>query len=112
ESEGLAPEYEQRAYSDDEKRGKLRLVGSRDGRDGSVTIHQDVNLYAGLFDDGEEAALDLAPGRSAWLHVARGTVEVEGRVLNEGDALAASNKDRIEIKGKDDAEVLVFDLAA
>ncbi|MEM9168571.1 MAG: pirin family protein [Pseudomonadota bacterium] len=112
EKDGLNPDYEQKAFSAEDKRGKLRLVGSQDGRDGSVTIHQDVNFYAGLFDDGEKTTLDVAPGRGVWVHVANGTALIEGRELSAGDALAATNKKAIEIIGKDDAEVLVFDLAA
>ncbi len=111
EADGARPEYEQKAFDDEEKRGRLRLVGSQDGRDGSVTIHQDVNFYAGLFDDGEEATLSLASDRGAWIHVARGTVEIEGRELSAGDAIAVTRKTSVEIKGKDDGEVLVFDLA-
>ncbi|MEM9899331.1 MAG: pirin family protein [Pseudomonadota bacterium] len=112
EKDGLEPGYEQRSYDEAERRGRLKLVGSRDGRDGSVTIHQDVNLYAGVFGQGEEASVDVGKDRGVWVHVAQGTAEVEGRELSEGDALAATRKDRITIKGVDNAEVLVFDLAA
>jgi redox-sensitive bicupin YhaK (pirin superfamily) len=112
EQESLQPSYEQKAFADSEKRGRLRLVGSRDGREGSVTIHQDVNLYAGQFDAGEDARLELSPGRSAWIQVARGAVEVNGQRLTAGDGATVSNVGTVEIAGRNDAEVLVFDLAA
>ncbi len=112
EQERLEPSYEQKAFSQDEKRGRLRLVGSRDGREGSVTIHQDVNLYAGLFGSGESARLELAPGRGAWVQVARGQVEVNGERLEAGDGATVSKVDTIEIHGREDGEVLVFDMAA
>ncbi len=112
EQERLEPSYEQKAFGETEKRGRLRLVGSRDGRDGSVTIHQDVNLYAGLFGSGESARLELAPGRGAWVQVARGQVEVNGERLEAGDGATVSKVDTIEIHGREDGEVLVFDMAA
>ena len=111
EQDGLAPTYEQKAFSDDEKRGKLRLIGSRDGRDGSVTIHRDVDLYATLLTDGEAVAHDLADGRGAWLQVARGSVKVNGAALKAGDGLSVTEPGNISILGVDDAEVLLFDLA-
>lgn len=111
EQDGLAPTYEQKAFSDDEKRGKLRLIGSRDGRDGSVTIHRDVDLYATLLTDGEAVAHDLADGRGAWLQVARGSVKVNGAALKAGDGLSVTEPGSISILGVDDAEVLLFDLA-
>lgn len=109
---GLEPSYEQRAFTDAEKRGRLRLVGSRDGRDGSVTIHQDVDLYAGLFDDGESARLRLRPGRKAWVQVARGDAVVNGDRLAAGDGAAITGVETLKIEGRQDAEVLVFDMAA
>ena len=109
---GLEPSYEQRPFADAEKRGRLRLVGSRDGRDGSVTIHQDVDLYAGLFDDGESARLSLRPGRKAWVQVARGDAVVNGDRLAAGDGAAITGVETLEIEGRQDAEVLVFDMAA
>ena len=111
EQDGLAPTYEQKAFSDDEKRGKLRLIGSRDGRDGSVTIHRDVDLHATLLTDGEAVAHDLADGRGAWLQVARGSVKVNGAALKAGDGLSITEPGSISILGVDDAEVLLFDLA-
>jgi redox-sensitive bicupin YhaK (pirin superfamily) len=111
ERRNLPPSYEQKAFPEADRRGKLLLVGSRDGRDGSVTIHQDVRLYAGLFDRGEAAELELLPGRQAWIHVARGKVEVDGTALGAGDAAAIGDAGRISITGVDAGEVLVFDLA-
>jgi redox-sensitive bicupin YhaK (pirin superfamily) len=107
---GHAPGYEQKAFSDADKRGRLRLVASSDGRDGSVTVHQDVSLYAGLFDEGERATLELRPGRHAWVHVARGSVELNGATLDAGDAAALSEPGALAILGKEGGEVLVFDL--
>jgi redox-sensitive bicupin YhaK (pirin superfamily) len=108
---GHAPGYEQKTFSDAEKRGRLRLVASGDGRDGSVTIHQDASLHAGLFDRGERASFDLAPGRHAWIHVAKGSLSVNGEILRAGDAAAIDTAGKIELAGQDAAEVLVFDLA-
>jgi redox-sensitive bicupin YhaK (pirin superfamily) len=111
ERRGLAPGYEQKQLAAAEKRGHLRLAASRDGRDGSVTIHQDVNLYAGLFDAGESATLALAPGRGAWVQVARGAVTLNGKRLDEGDGASAVDEPSLSLAGTDTAaEVLVFDL--
>lgn len=107
---GLKPGYEQKAFGDAEKRGRLRLIGSPDGTDGSVTIHQDVRLYAGLFDGEESATLALAPGRLGYLHVVRGTVTANGRALEAGDALRYRDEAQVTIESGKDAEVLVFDL--
>ncbi|MEO1576916.1 MAG: pirin family protein, partial [Pseudomonadota bacterium] len=110
ERDGLKPGYEQIAISPDDKRGKLRLIGSRDGRDGSITIHQDVNLYASLLDDGESVNYDLAAGRRGWLQVARGKVRLGDRVLSAGDGVAIEGAKGLEIAGIDDAEILLFDM--
>jgi redox-sensitive bicupin YhaK (pirin superfamily) len=107
---GLKPGYEQKAFGDAEKRGRLRLIGSPDGAEGSVTIHQDVRLYAGLFDGGESATLALAPGRLGYLHVVRGSVTANGHALEAGDALRYRDEARVTIEDGKDAEVLVFDL--
>ena len=112
EREGIDPSYEQQAFPDAEKRGRLRLVGSRDGRGGSVTIHQDVDLHAGLFDTDETARFALAEGRIAWLQVARGTVDINGERLSAGDGAAIREPGPIDIVGRQDAEVLLFDMAA
>jgi hypothetical protein len=113
EARGLAPGYEQQHFVDADKRGRLRLVGSRDGRDGSLTIHQDVNLYAGLFTGDERATLPLAPGRHAWIQVARGQVRVDDQLLHAGDGAAISAAAVVTIAGVagGDAEILAFDLA-
>lgn len=106
------PGYEEKAFSDEEKRGRLRLVASRDGRDGSVTIHQDAALYATLLGEGEAATHTLAPGRHAWVHVARGRARVNGLELGPGDGLAASDEAELRLEGLGElADVLVFDLA-
>lgn len=106
---GPAPGYEQIAFSEGERRGALRLVASPDGADGSVTIHQDVRVFAGLFARGESATHVVAPGRHAWIHVARGNAQVAGTELSAGDAVSTSAPGDLSITG-DDAEVLVFDL--
>ena len=110
EKRGLAPSYEQTAFADADKRGRLALVGSRDGRDGSVTIHQDVRLYAGLFDGAETARVDLAPGRAAWVQVARGALSVDGVRLKQGDGAQIGGLSSFTLSDGEDAEVLVFDL--
>jgi hypothetical protein len=111
DKEGHPPGYEQKNFSDAEMRGRLRLVASRDGREGSVTIHQDASVYAGLFGRGETASFVLGPGRSAWIHVAKGSVAVNGEVLRAGDAAAIDQAGKVEISGQEAGEVLVFDLA-
>jgi redox-sensitive bicupin YhaK (pirin superfamily) len=106
---GIKPSYEQKHFSAEEKRGRLRLIVSPDGRDGSVTMNQDASIHAGLFDAAESAELQIADGRRAYVHVARGSVTVNGHRLEAGDALkAGAGAIRIE-QGKA-AEVLVFDL--
>lgn len=107
---GIEPGYEQKAFSAAEKRGRLRVVASSDGRDDSITVHADAVLYAGLFAGGEKAELPLAKGRSAWIHVARGKARVNGRALGEGDGAALSEERAVTVEGFEDAEVLVFDL--
>ena len=110
DQQGVMPSYEQKRFSDNEKRGHLRLIVSRDGREGSVRIHQDASLYAGLFDGVERAALDLAPGRLGYVHVVRGEVVVNGHALGGGDALRFVDEPRVTIEDGNAAEVLVFDL--
>jgi len=106
---GIPPSYEQKHFAATEKRGRLRLIASPDGADGSVTIHQDARVYAGLFDGAESAAYSLAKGRLGYMHVARGSVQANGRKLAAGDALKTDAAD-IRIDGGEDAEVLLFDL--
>jgi redox-sensitive bicupin YhaK (pirin superfamily) len=109
EKKNLEPGYEQKAYSDAEKRGNLRLIASQDGREGSVTVHQDLNLYATVLGEGEKVSLEVS-NRHFWIQVARGTVLLNGELLNQGDA-ATLDGETLELIGKEDAEVLVFDLA-
>jgi hypothetical protein len=106
---GIHPGYEQKAFPAGEKRGRLRLVASPDGREGSVTIHQDAFMYATLLEKGESARHALAPGRKGYVHVARGAVTANGQRLVTGDALKSEGED-IVIEASGPAEVLVFDL--
>lgn len=106
----LPPSYEQTAFSDEEKRGRLCLVASPDGKDGSVTIHQDARLYAGTFDGSEQAVHEIAPGRLGYLHVATGEAEVNGKALKAGDALLFRDEPEVRISNGDKAEVLLFDM--
>ncbi|HTQ76476.1 MAG TPA: pirin family protein [Burkholderiales bacterium] len=107
---GIAPSYEQRHFDAAAKRGCLRLVASPDGADGSVTMHQDARLYAALLDGEERATHPLAPGRRAYVHVARGRVTANGVALGAGDALKLSGEAGIALEKGAGAEVLVFDL--
>ena len=109
--DGVKPGYEQKFYPDGEKRGKWRLIASADGSDNSVTIHQDVNLYAALLEAGEEIAHEIAQNRHAWLQVARGQVVVNGQRIAHGDGLAVSLEERLTVSADIPAEVLLFDLA-
>ncbi len=111
ERKGLTPSYEQKALPAQALSGSLALVGSRAGGDGGVTIHQDVNLYAGRLPAGGAVSQAIAPGRHAWLQVARGEVEANGQALAAGDGAALSEETRLDLKAKTPAEVLLFDLA-
>jgi redox-sensitive bicupin YhaK (pirin superfamily) len=106
----IEPGYEQKFFADEEKHGRLRLIASRDGREGSVKIHQDASVYAALLDPGQEVKHELAAGRGAWLQVARGAVELNGQSLAQGDGAAASDEGSLTISGREPAEVLLFDL--
>ena len=109
--EGIAPRYDQKRFPDDEKRGCLRLVGSSDGRDGSIVIHQDVRFFAALLSTGEEVTHALAAGRRAWLQVVRGAVEANGQSIDAGDGAAVDDEAALTVTARnDDAEILVFDL--
>ncbi len=110
EQTGLPPSYEQRAFPDEEKRGNLRLIASRDGWNGSVTIHQDVDLYAVLLDAGTRVSHQLAPSQHAWVQVARGAVTLNDLALTAGDGAAISDERHLVIQGTEAAEVLLFDL--
>lgn len=108
---GIEPSYEQRHFAAAEKRGRLRLVAAGDGRaDGAVRINQDAAIYAGLLDGAESAELALAPGRKAYVHVARGSIVANGTALSASDALKLADVDRVRRERGVDAEVLVFDL--
>jgi len=107
---GIPPSYEEKRFEPAEKRGRLRLIASADGDQGSVRIHQDVRVYGGLFDGVESATLELATGRRAYIHVARGSVHVNDVELNAGDALKLTDERRVEIARGGNAEILVFDL--
>ncbi|TMC29502.1 MAG: pirin family protein [Chloroflexi bacterium] len=108
---GHEPGYEQKLFPDAERRGKLRVVASPDGRDGSVTIHQDALVHASLLERGERVSYSLPSTRHAWVHVARGTVDVNGQSLREGDGAAISDEDRLDLTARESSEVLLFDLA-
>lgn len=107
---GIAPSYEEKRFDDADKRGRLRLIASPDAADGSVLIHQDARLYAGLLDGAESARLALAAGRRAYVHVARGALQVNGVALGAGDALKLAATGELRLDHGRDAEVLVFDL--
>jgi len=108
---GLPPSYEQRAFPESERTDRLRLVASRDGRAGSVTIHQGVDLYASLLSPGTSLEHPLATGRHAWLQVTRGSVSVDGIVLTAGDGAALSDETSVVMTAREAAEALLFDLA-
>ena len=111
DKQGYEPSYEQKAFPNDEKRGKLRLIASPDGADGSVTIHQDAKLYVSLLLPGQEVRHELGKGRYAWLQVAKGAVDLNGKKMAQGDGAGVSDEAALTIKGLEDAEVLLFDLA-
>lgn len=111
ERRGLEPGYEQRAFAERDRRGRLTLIGSRDGRDGSVRIHQDVSLYAARLDPGERVEHEIAPGRHAWLQLVAGEVEAGGEKLGAGDGLAASDAERLAVVAHAPADLLLFDLS-
>ena len=108
---GIAPGYEQKTFTDAEKRGVLRLVASNTGADGSVTVHADANIYAGLLDGKEIADLPLNPSRKTYVQLIRGTMQVNGLPLLAGDAAMLSLESQLQLSHGEDAEVLVFDLA-
>jgi redox-sensitive bicupin YhaK (pirin superfamily) len=107
---GVKPSYEQKYFSDDDKRGQLRLVASPDGGNGSVTIHQDAKLFAGIIASGQELKHTVTAGRNAWVQVARGTVNLNGQNLVHGDGAAISGEETLTLSTNYSAEVLVFDL--
>jgi quercetin 2,3-dioxygenase len=107
---GVEPRYQQRHFPDVEKRGRLRLIISPDGADGSLSVYQDARVYAGLFDGDEEARLSLPDGRFTYVHVARGSIEVNGQRLAAGDGARLRNEREIDLRNGAAAEVLLFDL--
>jgi hypothetical protein len=111
ERTGLKPSYEELAVGEEEKQGRFRLVASPDGSDGSLTIHQDARLYLASLSPGEEVAHEIDRGRSAWLQVLRGSVNVLGHDLAAGDAVAVTDENAISIQATVPSEVLLFDLA-
>ncbi len=111
EREGLEPSYEQKAFPDEERHNRLRLVASPGGRDGSLTIRQDARLYLATLDGGREVRHELTPGRHAWLQVLRGGVALNGLPLSAGDGAAASDESSLAIGADGSSEVLLFDLA-
>jgi redox-sensitive bicupin YhaK (pirin superfamily) len=110
ERRGITPSYEQKTIPESETQNRLRLVASPDGRDGSVTIHQDAQLHVARLDAGQEITQALAAGRHAWLQVARGAVELNGTALAAGDGAAVSDERALAIRAGEDAEILLFDL--
>jgi len=108
---GLPPSYEQRLFPEEEKRGRWRTVASPDGRDGSIVLHQDAVLSATVLKPGEAVSYALSPGRGTWLHVATGSVTVNGHDLWPGDAIAVEGEAAVEVNGRETGEVLLFDLA-
>jgi quercetin 2,3-dioxygenase len=111
ERRGIEPGYEQKEFPSGEKRGKLRLIASPDGKDGSVTIHQDARLYVSLLGPGQRVQHELGQGRHGWLQVAKGSVELNGKRLQPGDGVAISEQPKVDLKGEEEAEILLFDLA-
>lgn len=111
EKRGLQPGYEQKRFEDEEKRDRLRLVASQNGRDGSIRIYQDVSVYAALLEKDRETMHMIDPGRHGWLQVVRGRVALNGQELSAGDGAAASGERSLTVHALDAAEVLLFDLA-
>ncbi len=109
-AQGMAPGYEQEHFAAADKRGKLRLVGSSDGRDGSVTIHRDVDLYVAMLEAGEVVSFELAAGRKGWVQVARGAMQLNGMALDAGDGVAVDGPRTLILSGVSKGEVLLFDL--
>jgi len=107
---GIAPSYEEKHFTAEQQRGRLRVVASPDGRDGSVTIHADAMLLTGLIDGAERVEYALEPGHAVYLHVARGTVSLNGQRLQAGDAVKLSEIESLTLEQGEDAEVLLFDL--
>jgi redox-sensitive bicupin YhaK (pirin superfamily) len=108
---GIEPSYEQKEFSEAARKNKLKLVASPDGSDGSVTIHQDAQLYAGILEKGSQAEHALKPGRHAWLQLVRGKIELNGQALSAGDGASLSDERSVKIRADEKSELLLFDLA-
>jgi redox-sensitive bicupin YhaK (pirin superfamily) len=111
EREGLKPSYEQKAFPEKERQGRFRVVASPDGREGSVTVHQDVTLHSTLLGKGEKAEYTLKPGRHAWVQLARGSATLNGVALKAGDGAAVSNESTLVLAANEPVEALLFDLS-
>jgi redox-sensitive bicupin YhaK (pirin superfamily) len=111
ERRGITPGYEQKSFGSSDLGSRLRLVASRDGRDGSLTLHQDASLFIARLSAGEIVRHDLAPGRHAWVQVARGSLALNGVALGEGDGASTGEGPRLELRATGEAEVFLFDLA-
>ena len=107
---GIAPEYEEKRFGPEEKRGRLRLIASPDSADGSLRIHQDARVYAGLFDGAERALLEVESGRRIYVHVARGAIKANGEALSGGDAMKLTDATTVSLADGSSAEIIVFDL--
>jgi len=111
EKQGLAPSYEQKHFPEDERRGRLCVIASPDGRQGSLTLHQDATIYAALLREGDRVRHDLAAGRHAWVQVVRGELSLDTHDLGEGDGAAVSDERVVDLAARSDSEILLFDLA-
>ena len=111
ERRGLEPSYEQKAFPEKERQGRFRVVASPDGREGSVTVHQDVTLHSTLLGKGEKAEYALTPGRHAWVQLARGSATLNGVELKAGDGAAVTNESTLVLAANEPVEALLFDLA-
>jgi redox-sensitive bicupin YhaK (pirin superfamily) len=109
-AENLNPGYEQKAFSEEERRGKLRLIASNDGREDSVHLNQDVSLYASILDEGAEVERLLDPSRYGWIQVARGSIAVNGEKAEQGDGVVVVAESSLKIEARENAEILLFDL--
>ena len=110
-AEGLQPGYEQKAFSEDERRGQCRLIASNDGREGSVALNQDVSLFASILDAGQEVERTMDPARYGWIQVARGSVSVNGEDAGQGDGVVVVGESSLKTKARESAEILLFDLS-
>jgi len=107
---GLDPSYEQKAFTEDDRRNNLRLIASSDGKEGSVVIHQDASLYASIIEQGANVTHLMPETRYGWLQVARGAVDVNGEPADQGDGAVIVGESKIEIAAREPAEILLFDL--